>query len=92
MRERAVHGTFRRANPALQHRLKAWSDRLDCRWVDKPDQAVVLLSKRPFESSVVTDILSDKTDTLVQFENDVYAKVCSLQFALSTLVNETKWS
>ena len=28
----------------------------------------------------MTDTLSDKTDTLIRFDNDVCAKVCSLLF------------
>lgn len=53
-----------------------------CRWADKPDQAIVLLHRRPFDSSAVHDILTKQTPTSVHFANDVYAKVYDAELTL----------
>lgn len=46
------------------------------RWGGKQDKAVVLLSRRPFDKASVQTLLHTSPSSKLQFENDVYAKVC----------------
>ena len=45
------------------------------RWTSKPDQAVVLLSRRPFDTAGVQGLLETSLESELLFQNDVYCKV-----------------
>ena len=47
-----------------------------CSWPAKPGKAVLLLSRRPFDQSAVQHLLDTSPESELQFQNDVYAKVC----------------
>ncbi len=45
------------------------------RWSAKPEKAVLLLSRRPFDESGVQAMLDSSPKSEIQFQNDIYAKV-----------------
>lgn len=47
------------------------------RYADKPDKAVLLLSRRSFEPSAVQRLLETSPTSELQFHNDIYAKYIS---------------
>ncbi len=55
------------------NRCKAFHSLL--RWTSKPDQAVVLLSRRPFDTAGVQGLLEKSLESELLFQNDVYCKV-----------------
>ena len=46
------------------------------RWHDKPDKGIILLSRRPFDSANVQEMLATSPSSELEFQNDVYAKAC----------------
>ncbi|DBB15780.1 TPA: hypothetical protein ACH3X3_003981 [Trebouxia sp. C0006] len=48
------------------------------RWTSKPDQAVVLLSRRPFDTAGVQGLLETSLESELLFQNDVYSKYTSM--------------
>lgn len=52
------------------------------RYTAKPEKAVLLLSRRPFHQSGVQAMLDSSPKSVLQFQNDIYAKV---QTYISTL-------
>lgn len=46
------------------------------RWHNKPDKGIILLSRRPFDSASVQEMLATSPSSELEFQNDVYAKAC----------------
>ncbi|KAL3145883.1 hypothetical protein ABBQ38_015253 [Trebouxia sp. C0009 RCD-2024] len=48
------------------------------RWRGKPDKGIILLSRRPFDSTKVQDMLATSPSSELLFKNDIYAKYASM--------------